>query len=213
MDIHIFSSQELESVFRVLRSALNPSETLLPQEQKFLETYAKITNFSLPQKIQPLSANEVSIEDPHKRKRVIQLSAMAVLLSNPIRKESITYLKELSQKLSTTDPVIKVIEALSQKKIWKARLLTIRRGMRSMLKEAYLAEGWMGIYRFFIALFFRARVNKDKNWNFKKIRPASGWNSWSRILEAHYRIGFWFSGRTQWHSRYRCLPRYWPCAG
>jgi hypothetical protein len=194
MDIHIFSSQELDSVFRVLRSILNPSETLLPAEQKFLETYAKITNFSLPQKIQPLSANRVSIEDPHKRKRLIQLSAMAVLLSNPIRKESLTYLKELSQKLSTQDPVIKVIEALSQNKIWKARLLTIRRGMRSMLKEAYLAEGWMGIYRFFIALFFRARVNKDKNWNFKKLGllpdGTLGREYWKHITE----LGFGFPG-------------------
>jgi hypothetical protein len=42
VDIDVFSSEELDGVFRVLRTALRPSGPLEMPERKFLETYSRI---------------------------------------------------------------------------------------------------------------------------------------------------------------------------
>jgi hypothetical protein len=64
-----------------------------------------------------------------------------------VRPASLAFLRELSTGLGTHDPVIDVIEALAAGRLLKVRLLATRRVMRVMLKEAYLAEGPMGIVR------------------------------------------------------------------
>ena len=47
MDIDVYSRQELDTVFRVLRTALRPAGALEPRERRFLETYARITGYHL----------------------------------------------------------------------------------------------------------------------------------------------------------------------
>src|SRR5262245_66457559 len=77
MDINVFMSHELDTVFRVLRTVLAPREVLVEREQKFLETYARITGYALPagdpELIEPV---EVDIEGAHQRKRLVQLAAI-----------------------------------------------------------------------------------------------------------------------------------------
>jgi hypothetical protein len=82
----------------------------------------------------------VRIEGAHQRKRLIQLTAIAVLLSNPVKPDSVRFLQALSQHLATRDSVIDVIEALQQGRRIKVRMLAMRRAFRAMFKEAYLSE-------------------------------------------------------------------------
>ena len=65
--------------------------------------------------------------------------------------------------------MIPVLEAMADGQKIKAGLLTNRRGMRVMLKEAYLAEGVMGVARFVAALALGASVNRDLLWGHKKL--------------------------------------------
>ncbi len=44
MDINVFAADELETVFRVLRTALKPAGELGLSETRLLETYSKITS-------------------------------------------------------------------------------------------------------------------------------------------------------------------------
>ena len=97
MDIAVFSSKELPTVFRVLRTALAPREVLLHEEQKFLDTYAKITGYTMPDGGPRLiSPQHVEIEGAHQRKRLIQLAGLAALLSRPVKPCSALYLRMLS---------------------------------------------------------------------------------------------------------------------
>jgi hypothetical protein len=48
MDIDVYSSQALHTVFRVLRTALNPAKSLETRERRFLDTYARITGYAVP---------------------------------------------------------------------------------------------------------------------------------------------------------------------
>jgi hypothetical protein len=162
MDIDVFSTQELPIVLRVLRTALNPHGRLDERERQFLDTYALIVGSSLPQPDpQPVPVQDVAIEGPHQRKRLVQLTALAVLLSRPVKPASLAFLRALSEHLATHDTVIDVIGAIVNGRPLTARLLAMRRMMRVMLKEAYVGEGPLGIVRIFGAMLFKTAVNRD----------------------------------------------------
>jgi hypothetical protein len=196
MDINPFSTEELETVFRVLRTALKRAGELDQPRRKFLETYARITGHrsAVGTEPAPIRADPVRIEGAHSRKRLIQLASIAALLNNPVRTDSVTFVQELSSSLGVTDPVIAVLEALSRGAKLKARLLTARRGLRALLKEAYVSEGALGIGRFFAAVFLKASVNRDKLWKYKKLgllpEGTLGREYWAHLTE----LGYGFPG-------------------
>lgn len=195
MDIDVYSPQQLDTVFRVLRTALNPAGALEPKERLFLDTYARITGYVLPSADpQPVAPRDLQLEGAHQRKRLIQLAAIAVLLSRPVRPDSVVFLKELSRHLATWDSVVAVVEALSHGRRVKVRMLAARRAFRVMFKEAYLSEGVMGMLRFFAAMALKAAVNKDKLWNYKRLgllpEGTLGREYWKHLTG----IGFGFPG-------------------
>jgi hypothetical protein len=195
MDIDVYSTPELDTVFRVLRTALDSSQPLQPRERMFLNTYARITGYTLPaQDPKIIDPRAVRIEGAHQRKRLIQLSAIAVLLSHPVKADSVRFLQALSQRLATRDSVIDVIEALQQGRRIKVRMLAMRRAFRAMFKEAYLSEGVMGVARFVGAIAFKRAVNKDKVWSYKRLgllpEGTLGREYWKHLTE----VGFGFPG-------------------
>ena len=117
----------------------------------------------------PIRPEVVQVEGPHRRKRLVQLASIAALFNRPLRPGSIEFVTALAESLGAFDPVIPVMEAVAAGRPIKARLLTVRRFARVFVKEAYRAEGLMGILRFFASAFFKARVNKDKLWKYKKL--------------------------------------------
>ena len=195
MDIDIFSASELPMVLRVLRTALNPDSALVPTERLFIETYATIAGTAAPLVDPlPIEAWQVAVATPHRRKRLVQLSALAVLLSRPVRPASVAFLKALARQLATHDPVIDVIDALQHGRHLRVRLLALRRGMRVLLKEAYQAEGVLGVLRFVGALWFKTTVNKDRLWHYKRLGllpdGTLGREYWKHMTE----VGFGFPG-------------------
>jgi hypothetical protein len=196
MDIDVFSRTELPVVMRTLRTALRPEGALDARERLFLDTYARICRFEReaadPLPIEP--GEVTAITDAHQRKRLVQLAAVAVLHTQPIRPSAHAFLQALSRQLATRDSVIDVIAAVMQGRHLKARLLSMRRGMRVMLKEAYTAEGPMGVLRFVGALALKLTVNKDKVWQYKRLgllpEGTLGRTFWRHMTE----VGFGFPG-------------------
>jgi hypothetical protein len=197
MDIDVFPSKDLPTVFRVLRTALRPSGMLDNSELRFLHTYARITGYPLPHgDPAPTEVGRVWITGAHQRKRLIQLAAMAVLLNRPLNVDSVGFLKRLARWLQVKESVVDVVEALAQGKRIKARMLSMQRGFRAILKEAYTAEGWRGIARFLGAMFLKTTVNKDKVWDYKRLgllpEGTLGREYWKHMAE----VGFGFPGES-----------------
>jgi hypothetical protein len=195
MDIDVFSPDQRPTVMRALRTALRPEGALDARERLFLDTYARICGFQRGHDDpQPIGAGEVTIADAHQRKRLVQLAAVAVLHAQPMRPSALAFLRALSRQLATHDSVIDVIDAVIKGRHLKARLLSMRRGMRVMFKEAYTAEGPMGVLRFIGALAFKLTVNKDKVWHYKRLgllpEGTLGRGYWSHMT----RVGFGFPG-------------------
>jgi hypothetical protein len=165
------------------------------RERSFLETYARITGFALAAADpEPIDAREVSIATPHARKRLLQLGAMAALLSRPVRPDSLAYLRVLARELATHDPVLDVLDALHRGGRLRARMIAVRRAFRVMLKEAWIAEGPLGVARFAGAMWFKARVNKDQFVRYKRLsllpEGTLGREYWKHMLAC----GFGFPG-------------------
>lgn len=194
MDIDVFKAHELEMVFRVVRTALSPHDSLAASERKFLATYARITGYMLLGDPVRIRAGEVQLSGGRARKRLVQLAAMAALLSAPVRRESAEFVAALSRRLSAPEPVIGVLRALANGQRLKAKLLARRRAFGALAKEAYLKEGFFGIVRFFSALFLGARVNGDRMWRYKRLgllpEGTLGREYWKHLTE----LGFGFPG-------------------
>jgi hypothetical protein len=195
MDIDVFPSHELPTVMRALRTALAPSGALDARERSFLDTYAHITGCAAPNADPvPIAAHDVVIVGAHPRKRLVQLAALAVLLARPVKPDSLAYLKALAGALATHDPVIDVLDALIRGRRRTVRLLAMRRGLRVMFKEAWLAEGPWGMLRLFGAMALRAAVNKDQLWHYKRLGllpdGTLGREYWKHMTE----VGFGFPG-------------------
>lgn len=197
MDIDVFPSNELDTVFRALRTALDPSPAtgkLGLAEQTFLDTFARITGHPLAATPPTIAPREVHIETPHARKRLVQLAATAALLHRPVRAVAVTFVSELASALAVDEPVIPVLRALSRGQRGRARLLTARRGLAALLKEAYVAEGPWGVLRFVTAVLFRARVNRDKLTRYKRLgllpEGTLGREYWRHLTE----LGYGFPG-------------------
>jgi len=195
MDIDVFPPHELPTVMRVLRTALEPTDSLWTRERAFLDTYAHIVGFELPITTpEPIGAADVQIESRHARKRLIQLAALAVLLNRPVKRAAFEFLQALARQLAVHDGVIAVIDALLARRHLRVRLLVMRRGMRVMLKEALAAEGPKGIVRLLVAMLFKAAVNKDKVWQYKRLgllpEGTLGREYWKHMTT----VGFGFPG-------------------
>lgn len=195
MDIDVFPAPELPTVFRVLRTALAHLGPLNARQRSFLDTYARITGFALPDGDPlPLPASAVRIADPHARKRLLQLAAMAVLLERPVTADTSAYLQDLALQLRTYDPVVEVVEALRRGRLRRVRRLAFGRALRSLFREAYLAEGTKGVLRFAGAMFLKLSVNRDQTWRFKRLgllpEGTLGREYWKHMTT----VGFTFPG-------------------
>ncbi len=198
MNINVFSREQLDEVFQVLRTALSPAPDLLAPERAFLETYAAITGYTLPAgDPPPARPADVRIDGSNARKRLVQLAAVAVLLNNPVRAASVDFVAALDRALGVGEPVVAVLRALARGARNRARLLTARRGLTAMLREAYTAEGVWGVLRFAGAILLRARVNADKLSKYKRLGllpdGTLGREYWKHLTK----LGFNFPGEPE----------------
>jgi hypothetical protein len=195
MDIDVFRPDELDTVFRVLRTALSPRLPLNPREKAFLGTYARIVGHRIdPPGPRPIELVDVRIADVHSRKRLVQLAVLAAHLSSPVRPSSVAFVRKLSQHLDVTESAVEVLEALRDERYGRVRFLVMRRMMGIVLREAIRTEGALGSLRFLGALFLKITVNKDKVWKYKRLgllpEGTLGREFWKHLTER----GFSFPG-------------------
>lgn len=170
MDIDVFTRGELPQVLRALRTALAPRGELSATEREFLATYARITGHEpADADPPPIAPQELHIAGAHARKRLVQLTALAVLLGRPVKAEALAFLRALACHLATHDAVIDVIVALMKGRHGRVRFLAMRRMARVVYKEAYVAEGAMGIVRLVAAMLLGTAVNRDRMDRYRRL--------------------------------------------
>jgi hypothetical protein len=143
MDIAVFTSSELPTVFRALRSA-GGAGPVTAEAASFLDAYRGITGYAGPiDALDPIEPRAVAalVRDRHARRRLVQLAGVAALVARPVRADAAAWVRSLAQALATREPVVQVLDALSRGRRFRARMLTMRRTFRMIMKEAYASEG------------------------------------------------------------------------
>src|SRR5690242_2362517 len=195
MDIAVFSRSDMPTVMRTLRTALRPDGALDARERLFVDTYARIAGWprggAVPTALHP---DDVTIVDARSRKRLLQLSALAVMHAYPMRRDSFDFLKALARRLYLRDSVIDAIDAVLKGRRLQARIVTMRRGFRVFLKEAHRAEGLAGVARFLGAMLLKATVNKDRMWGYKRLGLLPDGTLGREFFRHMTSVGFAFPG-------------------
>jgi hypothetical protein len=175
MNIADFSKLELPTVFRVLKAVLERNDTPIDLQRKFLETYSRITGHTAvtPHAL-PIQPEEVWFVGDLQSRRMVKLAILAALAARPVQARTVLYIRRLAYELGVDEPAIRILEALHQKRIFKVRMLAVRRAFRSLVREAYASEGVKGVLRFFGALVFRTSTIDDKLWDYKRLGLPPG---------------------------------------
>lgn len=197
MDIDPFFPSERHIVLRALRTAASGAGPVSADVADFLDAYRGIVGYPGPvDALDPVDPRAVAatVTSPHARKRLVQLAAVAALVTRPVRRESAAYVRALAKVLDAHDPVVPVLDALSRGAVFRARLLTMRRMFRVIMKEAYASEGLLGPLRFFAAMWLKVTVNKERLWSYKRLgllpEGTLGREFWKHVTER----GFGFPG-------------------
>ncbi|MBL8749457.1 MAG: hypothetical protein JNK78_09870 [Planctomycetes bacterium] len=197
MDIAVFSPSQLHVVLRALRAAAAGAGPVSADALAFLEAFRSITGHPAPadalDAIDPRIVADV-VPGAHPRKRLVQLAAVAAMVSRPVRRECADYVRALADVLQVRDPVVGVVDALARGRRLRVRMLTMRRMMRVMMKEAWRSEGLLGPLRVLGATWLRLTVNKDRLWSYKKLgllpEGTLGREFWAHVTSR----GFGFPG-------------------
>jgi hypothetical protein len=170
MDIDVFPSHQLDTVFRVLRTALRADAALNPRERCFLETFARITGHPLGRADpEPIAAGAVNIAGAHQRKRLVQLAAVAALLRVPVDPAGVDYVKALAFQLAVRDGVLQVMEALLRRRTLRVRLLAMRRAVGALVADAWRTGGVREALRFLAAMFLKRGSDRVLNARYESL--------------------------------------------
>jgi hypothetical protein len=197
MDLDVFSARQLPIVCRALRGVFGTSEPLSHDALTFLAAAARVLGHDGDvHALAPVPPRTVAgmVVTPHARKRLVQLASVAALVARPVRADAVAYVHELARALATHDPILPVLAALAKGRVLRARLLTMRRMVRVIFKEAYASEGVAGVLRVFGALWLKLTVNKARRWSYKRLgllpEGTLGREYWKHLTE----LGFAFPG-------------------
>lgn len=170
MDIDVFEPRHLPTVMRVLRSALAPDAPLDATQRRFLATYARITRQPAPQADPaPIEPDAVNLPGAHQRKRLVQLAAMAALLSRPLDPQAVAYVRSLADQLAVRDSVLDVLQALLRDRHRWVRLLAMRRAVGALVADAWRAGGAREAMRFLAAMFLKRGSDRALHSRFESL--------------------------------------------
>jgi tellurite resistance protein len=135
MDLVVFRPEELPFVLGALRNVAASDSTISPGERALVEGIARIHGTTIDfDRIESTPPDRVAsaVQDPHRRKRLVQLAIVAALAEGAPAPERETAVDALAKALEVSDTGVKVIRELSHGHTMFARFDVMRR-MRNFM--------------------------------------------------------------------------------
>lgn len=171
MDIAVFTPSQIPAALRAFADILTAGRPLSPRGRQYLDTLAELLG-AAPELAPPLSPAELAatLPDPHSRKRLVQLAAIASLVDGAPTREAAAALADLDRALGVGEPAIAVVHHLSRGHRRRARLLIVRRIIRYLLGGAWRAEGLRGVLRIVRPLYLGSSpFYPDIAWRYRQL--------------------------------------------
>jgi hypothetical protein len=170
MDLVVLNEQQTPVALRALRDVVASNGAITPAERRFIEVIAELhgttVDVSSLSSIAPGEVAEV-IAEPHRRKRVVQLAAIAAMVEGDVTAAEAAAVKGLAAALGVEEASLGVLDSIAADHRLLTRFDMMRRLMGKYGAKAYKEEGFKGV-RKMMAIF---GVGEDRQvaWKYKQL--------------------------------------------
>ena len=148
MDLVVLSEKQVPHALCALRDVVASNGTITPAERRFIEVIAELHGSRVEVdrlgKVAPGEVAEV-ITEPHQRKRVVQLAAIAAMVEGDVTSAEVAAVKALAAALQVQEASLKVLDDIAEKHRLLTRFDMMRRVMGKYGARAYQEEGLAGV--------------------------------------------------------------------
>jgi ubiquinone biosynthesis protein Coq4 len=171
MDLVVLDEKETPYALRALRDVVASNGTVTPAERRFIEVIGELHGVNVDVDALPrASAGELAeiIKEPHQRKRVVQLAAIAAMVEGEVTSEGAAAVRELAKALDVHERALKVLDNIADDHRLMTRFDMMRRIMGKFGTKAYQEEGFAGV-RKMMAMVTGGGEDPEVAWKYKQL--------------------------------------------
>jgi hypothetical protein len=170
MDLVVLNEKETPYALRALRDVVASNGSITPAERRFIEVIAELHGTKVDvgslASIAPGEVAEV-ITEPHQRKRVVQLAAIAAMVEGEVTSAGAAAVKGLATALGVEEASLKVLDDIAANHRLLTRFDMMRRIMGKYGTQAYKEEGFAGIRK--MLAMFGVGEDPEVAWKYKQL--------------------------------------------
>ena len=170
MDLVVLSEKEVPHALRALREVVASNGRITPAEARFIEVIAELHGATADvgslASVTPGEVAEV-ITEPHQRKRVVQLAAIAAMVEGEVTPAGAAAVKALAAALGVKEAGLRVLDNIAADHRLLTRFDMMRRIMGKYGTQAWNEEGFAGL-RKMSAMFVNAE-DLEVAWKYRQL--------------------------------------------
>jgi len=170
MDLIVLSEKDTPCVLRALRDVVASNGRITPAERRFIEVVAELHGTKVDvDSLTSIAPGEVAeiVTDPHQRKRVVQLAAIAAMVEGDVTAAEAAAVKRLAAALGVEEASLEVLDDIAADHQFLTRFDMMRRIMGKFGAKAYNEEGLAGIRK--MLTLFTGGEDLEVAWKYKQL--------------------------------------------
>jgi hypothetical protein len=170
MDLVVLGEKEIPFALRALRAVVASNGTVTPAERRFIEVVGELHGTHVDVEVLPgVAPGEVAeaIVEPHQRKRVVQLAAIAAMVEGDVTAAGASSVRALAAALGVKEASLRVLDNIAADHRLLTRFDMMRRIMGKYGSQAYHEEGLAGL-RKMSAMFVNAE-DLEVAWRYRQL--------------------------------------------
>jgi hypothetical protein len=170
MDLVVLNELETPFALRALRDVVASNGTITPAERRFIEVIGEIHGTAVDvDSLKSIAPGEVAeiITEPHRRKRVVQLAAIAAMVEGEVTTAEAAAVRALANGLRVEEASLKVLDDIAANHRFLTRFDVMRRIMGKAGSRAYSEEGLAGIRKMLAP--FTGGEDLEVAWKYKSL--------------------------------------------
>lgn len=170
MDLVVLNAGETPFALRALREVVASNGTITPDERRFIEVVGELHGTLADVESLPgIAPGEVAdaIREPHKRKRVVQLAAIAAMVEGDVTRAEADAVARLASALGVDERALKVLDDIAADHRLLTRFDMMRRIMGKYGAQAYQEEGFAGLRK--MTALWGGGEDPQLAWKYKRL--------------------------------------------
>jgi hypothetical protein len=170
MDLVVLNEKQTPVALRALRCVVGSNGTITPAERRFIEVVGELHGTSVDvDALAAITPGEVAevITEPHQRKRVVQLAAIAAMVEGDVTAAEAAAVRSLASGLGVKEAALKVLDGIAADHRLLTRFDMMRRIMGKYGTKAYQEEGFAGVRK--MTAMFGAGEDLEVAWKYRQL--------------------------------------------